>query len=303
MDAPQMCAAGRPRAPIRCGRAYPRGGDPAAPTKDLLADPDSRARGRPWLALVADEGQPAVEELARLVASPGHEGVADRLERLGIREACHGPVGAARELLEEVDAAQAAEDGHAIGEEPAQSLDLGQGWRFLQLHGLDARNLTAQSRQERRGHRHLRGHRLVLEDERNTRSIGHREVVVRDHVEVLESGRRGDHERIRAVLLGHARERGGEMRPGGGDTHRHRYAPAHLLDHALHHAPALLVGESMRLARDAEHGYTGDARGRRRLHEAGEAGGIEVTAVRERRGHDVKDAGPGDHPAPDSFTS
>src|SRR5262249_53999097 len=32
----------------------------------------------------------------------------------------------------------------------------------------------------------------------------------------------------------------------------HRYAPAHLLDHALYHAPALLVGEAMRLARDAD---------------------------------------------------
>src|SRR5215831_21271321 len=93
------------------------GGDPAPPAEDLLADPDGRAGCRAGLALVADQGQPAVEELARLVASPGHECVADGLERLRIREACHGPVGAARELLEEVDAAQAAEDGHAIGKE------------------------------------------------------------------------------------------------------------------------------------------------------------------------------------------
>src|SRR4029077_7591239 len=98
------------------GRTDARRPDPAAPSENLLADADGRARGRAGLTLVADERQPAVEERPRVVTPAGHESVANGLERLRVGEPRHGPVGAPRELFEEVDAAQPAEDSHAPAE-------------------------------------------------------------------------------------------------------------------------------------------------------------------------------------------
>src|SRR6266404_7659765 len=125
-------------------RAHQGGGDPPPAPQDLLADADRGAGGRSRLALVADEGQPPVEERARLVAAPGHEMLADRPQRFRVGEAGHGPVRAARELLEEVDAAEPAEDRDPAPEERAQPRDLGQGRRLLELDRLDRREVGAQ---------------------------------------------------------------------------------------------------------------------------------------------------------------
>jgi len=98
------------------------------------------------------------------------------------------------------------------------------------------------------------------------------------------------------VLAGHAGEGGGQVRARGGDAHRHRHAAAHLLHDGLHHAAALLVGETMGLARDAEDGEAGDAGGERALDEARQALGVEGAVVAERGGEDVEDAGPAYQP-------
>ena len=73
------------------------------------------------------------------------------------------------------------------------------------------------------------------------------------------------------------------------------HAAAHLLDHRLHHPAALLVGEAVRLARDAEDGEAVDAGGERGLDQAGEARHVERAVLAERRREDVEDAGPLDH--------
>jgi len=97
------------------------------------------------------------------------------------------------------------------------------------------------------------------------------------------------------VLLGHARESGGEVRTGGRDAHRHGHAAAHFLDHAFHHPPALLVREAMGLPGDAKNGDAGDTGGEGGLHETRHARRVEVAAIRERRRHDVKNPRPVNH--------
>src|SRR5207244_11779945 len=119
-------------------RPYARRANPAAPPQDLLAQRDRGAGHRARLALVADERQPLIEDAARVVATAGHEVLVDHAQRLGIRESRHGADGAARELLEEIDAAEAAEDRHLAPAELAQSRDLGRRGRFLELEGLRA---------------------------------------------------------------------------------------------------------------------------------------------------------------------
>ena len=104
------------------------------------------------------------------------------------------------------------------------------------------------------------------------------------------------------MLLGHAREGGGEVGTGGGDAHRHGHAAAHLLDHALHHAPALLVGEAMRLPRDAENGDAGDSSRKSRLHESRHTRRVQIPAVSKRRRHNMKNPRPINHQTPPTFT-
>jgi hypothetical protein len=98
------------------------------------------------------------------------------------------------------------------------------------------------------------------------------------------------------VLAGHAREGGGQVRAGGGDADRHRRPTPRLLHHDLDHAAALLVGEPMRLARDAEDGEAGHAGGQGGLDQPGEAFDVEGAVLAERSREDVEDAGPGNQP-------
>jgi len=98
------------------------------------------------------------------------------------------------------------------------------------------------------------------------------------------------------VLVRHAGEGGGQVGAGGGHSHRNRHAAAHLLDHGLHHAAPLLVGEPVGFARDAQDGEAGDAGGERALDQARQALGVEGAVVAERGGEDVEDAGPAYQP-------
>ena len=84
------------------------------------------------------------------------------------------------------------------------------------------------------------------------------------------------------------------MGPGRGDADDHRHPSPRLLHHGLDHAKTLVVGEAVRLARDAEHGEAVDAGGEGRFHERGETGGVEGAVGPKRRGGDVEDSRPAD---------
>jgi hypothetical protein len=216
--------------------------------------------------------------------------LADGAEGLGVGEAGHRPVGPAGELLEEVDAAEAAEDRHPVAEERAQARDLGQRRGLLELHRLDLRDLGAYLGDEGGRHVDLGGDRLVLQHDRQPGGRGDDAIVLRHRIEVLEPVGRRHHQRVGAMLARHAREGRGEVRAGGRDAHRDRHAATGLLDHRLHHAAALLVGEPVGLARDPEDGDAGDAAAEHGVHQPRQALDVERAVVEERRGQDVEDA-------------
>src|SRR5213075_2791080 len=100
--------------------------------------------------------------------------------------------------------------------------------------------------------------------------------------------------RVGAVLAGHARERGGEMRARCPDADHDRHAAGDVLDDRLNDAAPLLIGQAVRLAGDTEDGDAADRGGEHAVHEVREAARVELAAVGERRREDVEDARPAD---------
>ena len=139
---------------------------------------------------------------------------------------------------------------------------------------------------------------LVLQHDGQPGGLRHHVVILGHEIEAASPRRRGHHDRVGAVLARHRGEPGRQVRAGGRDSDRDRHVAGDRLDHPFDDASPLLVGETVRLARDAEDRQPVHPGGEHRLDEPRQALDVEGAVVGERGRQDVKDAGPVDHVAP-----